>query len=108
VEGIYRLLLSDYSNPVNIGNPHEITIKEFAEEIIRLTGTNQKVIYKELPQDDPLQRQPDITLAKKILNWEPKISRAEGMKITYDYFKSLSEDELYKSAHKDFKEHIKK
>ena len=108
VEGIYRLLLSDYANPVNIGNPNEITIKEFAEEIIKLTGTNQKIIFKELPQDDPLQRQPDITLAKKILNWEPKINRAEGMKITYDYFKSLSEDELYKSAHKDFKEHIKK
>ena len=108
VEGIYRLLLSDYTNPVNIGNPHEITIKQFAEEIIKLTGTNQKIIYKALPQDDPLQRQPDITLAKKILNWEPKVNRAEGMKITYDYFQSLSEDELYKSAHKDFKEHIKK
>ena len=108
VEGIYRLLLSDYTDPVNIGNPHEITIKEFAEEIIKLTGTNQKVIYKALPQDDPLQRQPDITLAKKILNWEPKVDRAEGMKITYDYFKSLSEEELYQSAHKDFREHIKK
>ena len=108
VEGIYRLLLSDYSNPVNIGNPNEITIKEFAEEIIKLTGTNQKIVYKKLPQDDPLQRQPDIRLAKKILNWEPKINREEGMKITYDYFKALSEDDLYKSAHKDFKEHIKK
>jgi dTDP-glucose 4,6-dehydratase len=108
VEGIYRLLFSDYSYPVNIGNPYEITIKQFAEEIIKLTRTNQKIIYKELPQDDPLQRQPDITLAKKILNWEPKINRDEGMKITYDYFKSLTEEELYKSAHKDFKEHIKK
>ena len=108
VEGIYRLLLSDYTNPVNIGNPHEITIKAFAEEIINLTGTNQKIVYKELPKDDPLQRQPDIALAKKILNWEPKISRAEGMRITYNYFKSLTEDELYKSAHKDFKEHIKR
>ncbi|XMO87881.1 UDP-glucuronic acid decarboxylase family protein [Algibacter sp. AS12] len=108
VEGIYRLLLSDYSKPVNIGNPHEITIKEFAEEIIKLTGTKQKVIYKNLPQDDPLQRQPDIMLAKKILNWEPKVNRAEGMKITYDYFKSLSDEELYKSDHKEFKEHIKK
>ncbi|MFV9549511.1 UDP-glucuronic acid decarboxylase family protein [Algibacter sp. PT7-4] len=108
IEGIYRLLLSDYSNPVNIGNPNEITIKEFAEEIIKLTGTEQKVVYKELPQDDPLQRQPDITLAKKILNWEPKMSREEGMKITYNYFKSLSQDELYKSNHKDFKTHIKK
>ena len=108
VEGIYRLLLSDYSNPVNIGNPNEITIIEFAEEIIKLTGTNQKIVYKKLPKDDPLQRQPDIRLAKKILNWEPKINREEGMKITYDYFKALSEDDLYKSAHKDFKEHIKK
>ncbi len=108
VEGIYRLLLSDFTNPVNIGNPHEITIKAFAEEIIKLTGTNQKIVYKELPKDDPLQRQPDITLAKKVLNWEPKISRAEGMSITYNYFKSLTEDELYKSAHKDFKEHIKR
>jgi len=108
VEGIYRLLLSNYTNPVNIGNPHEITIKQFAEEIIKLTGTKQKIIYRGLPKDDPLQRQPDITLAKKILNWEPKITREEGMKITYNYFKSLSEDEWYKSAHKNFKEHIKK
>jgi len=108
VEGIYRLLLSDYAYPVNIGNPHEISIKDFAEEIIKLTGTTQKVIYKDLPVNDPMQRQPDISLAKKLLNWEPKVGRAEGMKITYDYFKSLSEDELYKSEHKDFKKHIKK
>ncbi|MGB5420225.1 UDP-glucuronic acid decarboxylase family protein [Algibacter sp.] len=108
VEGIYRLLLSDYSYPVNIGNPNEITIKEFAEEIIKLTGTSQKIIYKDLPQDDPLQRQPDIKLAKKVLNWEPRISREEGMKITYNYFRSLSQEELYKSNHKNFKEHIKK
>ncbi|WP_452225487.1 UDP-glucuronic acid decarboxylase family protein [Lacinutrix chionoecetis] len=102
VEGIYKLLLSDYSYPVNIGNPHEITIKDFAEEIIKLTGTTQKVIYKDLPVDDPMQRQPDISLAKKILNWQPKVGRAEGMKMTFDYFKNLSEDELYKSEHKDF------
>lgn len=102
VEGIYRLLLSDYALPVNIGNPHEISIKNFAEEIIKLTGTNQKVIYKDLPVDDPMQRQPDITLAKKILNWEPKVSRSQGMKITFDYFRGLTEDELYKSEHKDF------
>jgi len=108
VEGIYRLLLSNYANPVNLGNPHEITIKEFAEEIIKLTGTHQDIIYKELPQDDPLQRQPDISLAKKILNWEPKITRRVGMKITYEYFKSLSKVELNKSAHKNFKNHIKK
>ncbi len=102
VEGIYRLLLSNYSSPVNIGNPHEITIKDFAEEIIKLTGTSQKVIYKDLPVDDPMQRQPDISLAKKLLNWEPKVGRAEGMRITFDYFKNLSEEELYKSEHKDF------
>src|SRR5690554_2766161 len=78
IDGIYKLLFSDYSYPVNIGNPHEITIKDFAEEIIKLTGTNQKIIYKELPKDDPLQRQPDISLAKKLLNWEPKVGREEG------------------------------
>ena len=108
VEGIYRLLLSDYVYPVNIGNPHEITIGDFAEEIMRLTGTDQKVIYKPLPINDPLQRQPDITKAKEILGWEPKVDRAEGMKITLDYFKSLSEDELYKKEHKDFVKNIKK
>jgi dTDP-glucose 4,6-dehydratase len=106
VEGIYRLLLSDYSNPVNIGNPHEITILDFAEEIIKLTNTEQKIIFKDLPVDDPMQRQPDISLAKKLLNWEPKVGRKEGMKITFDYFKGLSEDELYKSEHKDFSKHI--
>ncbi|WP_405411510.1 UDP-glucuronic acid decarboxylase family protein [Maribacter sp. Asnod1-A12] len=92
-EGIYRLLFSDYTDPVNIGNPHETTIKEFAEEIIALTGTKQKVIYKPLPQDDPTQRQPDITKAKEILGWEPKVHRAEGLKIVYDYFKSLSPED---------------
>jgi dTDP-glucose 4,6-dehydratase len=100
VEGIYRLLLSDYHQPVNIGNPDEITISEFAEEIIKLTGTRQKVIYQDLPVDDPKQRQPDISRAKEILGWEPKISRGEGLKITYDYFKSLSTEELYKSRHR--------
>jgi dTDP-glucose 4,6-dehydratase len=89
VEGIFRLLMSDYTMPVNIGNPDEITILEFAEEIIKLTGTNQKIIFKELPTDDPKQRQPDITKAKKILGWEPKVSRAEGLKITMDYFKKV-------------------
>ena len=108
VEGIYRLLFSDYSYPVNIGNPNEITIKDFAEEIIKLTKTNQKIIYKELPVDDPLQRQPDISLAKRLLDWEPQTDRATGMKITFDYFKGLSEEELYKSEHKDFTNHIKK
>jgi len=100
VEGIYRLLLSDYVNPVNLGNPDEITIREFAEEIIRLTGTNQQITYKILPTDDPKQRQPDITRAREILKWEPKVSRAEGLKLTYDYFKGLSKEELYNSAHR--------
>ena len=108
VEGIYRLLLSDYALPVNIGNPHEITIKDFAEEIVKLTGTDQKIVYKPLPKDDPMQRKPDISKAKEILNWEPKVTRAEGMKKTYDYFKSLPESELYKKEHKDFKAYNKK
>jgi dTDP-glucose 4,6-dehydratase len=108
IEGIYRLLLSDYSNPVNIGNPDEITIKDFAEEILKLTGTNQKVVYKELPEDDPLKRQPDISRAKEILGWEPKVTRSEGMEITYNYFKSLSPEELEKSEHKDFSNHIRR
>lgn len=105
VEGLYRLLLSDYSLPVNIGNPGEITILEFAKEIIKLTGTDQKIVFKPLPQDDPLQREPDITKAKEILGWEPKISREEGMKKTYEYFKSLSQEELFRSEHKDFSKH---
>ncbi len=108
VEGIYRLLFSNYVYPVNIGNPNEITIKEFAQEIIKLTHTKQKIVYNDLPINDPLQRQPDITLAKKILNWEPKVEREEGMQKTFNYFKSLSEEELYKSEHKDFSKHIKK
>jgi dTDP-glucose 4,6-dehydratase len=96
VEGIYRLLLSDYEQPVNIGNPDEISLKDFAEEIIKLTGTKQKIVYKPLPKDDPKQRKPDITKAKEILGWQPKVARAEGLKITYDYFKSLSKEELNK------------
>jgi dTDP-glucose 4,6-dehydratase len=100
VEGIYRLLLSDYHLPVNIGNPDEITIMDFAQEIIKLTGTNQKIISKPLPQDDPKQRQPDITRAKSVLGWEPKVHRAEGLRRTYEYFKSLSKEELYNSAHR--------
>ncbi|MTI31041.1 UDP-glucuronic acid decarboxylase family protein [Xanthovirga aplysinae] len=87
IEGIYRLLMSDYVFPVNIGNPEEITIKQFAEEIIRLTGTEQKIAYQPLPKDDPKQRQPDITKAKEILGWKPKYSRAEGLKPTMEYFK---------------------
>ncbi len=102
VEGIYRLLQSDYASPVNIGNPDEISISDFAEEIIKLTGTTQKVIYKDLPVDDPKQRQPDITIARELLGWEPKVHRSEGLKITYDYFRALSTDELNKVEHKDF------
>lgn len=106
VEGIYRLLLSDFVEPVNIGNPDEITIGEFAEEIIKLTGTTQKVIYKPLPQDDPMQRQPNIDRARSILGWEPKVSRQEGLKITYEYFKTLNQDELYKKEHNNFDKYI--
>jgi len=108
VEGIYKLLMRDYAYPINIGNPHEITIKELAEEIIKITNTNQKIVYKPLPKDDPMQRQPDISKAKKILNCEPKVSREEGMKKTFEYFKNLSKEELYKKEHKDFTSHNKK
>ena len=106
VEGIHRLLHSDYVEPVNIGNPSEISILQFAEEIIKLTGTTQKVIFKDLPVDDPKQRRPDIRLAKSLLDWEPKFSRAEGLKITYDYFKSLSKEELFKKEHMNFDKYI--
>ncbi|MGK0286171.1 MAG: dTDP-glucose 4,6-dehydratase [Salibacteraceae bacterium] len=102
VEGIYRLLFSDYTDPVNIGNPHETTIKQFADEIIALTGTKQKVIYQPLPKDDPTQRQPDITKAKEILGWEPIVERSEGLKIVFDYFKSLTKADLQKKEHRDF------
>ena len=108
VEGIYRLLLSDYVEPVNIGNPDEITIREFAEEIIKLTNTTQKVVFKPLPKDDPTQRKPDISRAKEILGWTPKIKRAEGLKITYEYFKSLPEEALHKKEHNDFEKYIKR
>lgn len=106
IEGIYRLLHSDYSNPVNIGNPDEITIGDFAEEIIKLTGTNQKVVYKPLPLNDPKKRRPDISRAKAILDWEPKVSRSEGLKYTYDYFKKLSKEELSEVEHYDFEKFI--
>ena len=104
---IYRLLFSDYVEPVNIGNPHEIAMKYFAEEIIKLTITAQKVIYKDLAIDDPMQRQPDISLAKKLLDWEPRGDRAKRLKINFNYFKNLSQEELYKSEHKNFENHIK-
>lgn len=108
VEGIYRLLMSDYADPVNIGNPYEISILDFAKEIIKLTGTDQKIIFKPLPKDDPMQRQPDISRAKSILEWEPHVDRETGMKLTYDYFKSLSSEELKRSEHKDFTDHNKR
>ncbi len=104
VEGIYRLLLSDYAYPVNIGNPVEITLKDFAEEVLKLTGSSVKIVYKDLPKDDPKQRQPDITKAKEILGWSPKVNRAEGLKITYEYFKSLPKEEWMKQP----KEFVKK
>jgi dTDP-glucose 4,6-dehydratase len=102
IEGIFRLLMSDYTDPVNLGNPSEITLKEFAEEVIALTGTKCKIVYKPLPADDPRQRKPDITKAKKILNWEPVTERKEGLRITYEYFKSLPPEEWSKQP-KEFK-----
>lgn len=96
IEGIYSLLFSDYAKPVNIGNPNEISLKDFAEEVLKLTGSNVKIAYKPLPVDDPKQRQPDITKAKQILGWQPTVDRAEGLKKTYEYFQSLSSDEWYK------------
>ena len=108
VEGIVRLLLSDYVYPINVGNPSEITISHFAEEIIQLTSTKQSIIYKDLPVDDPKQRQPDISKAREILKWEPKINRAEGLKVTYEYFKGLSKEELFESNHYNFDKYIKK
>jgi len=102
VEGIYRLLMSDYPSPVNIGNPDEISLREFAEEVLKLTNSEVKIVYKPLPVDDPKQRKPDITKAKELLGWEPKVSRSEGLKITFDYFKNLPKEELFKNP-KEFK-----
>jgi dTDP-glucose 4,6-dehydratase len=102
IEGIYRLLMSDYHLPVNIGNPDEISILDFAQEIIELTGTDQKIVFKPLPKNDPLQRKPDISKAKELLAWEPKIGRKEGMQRTYAYFNSLTAEELKKVEHREF------
>jgi dTDP-glucose 4,6-dehydratase len=107
VDGIFRLLMSDYHLPVNIGNPDEITIMQFAEEIIKLTGTTQKIITQPLPKDDPKQRQPDIRKAKEILGWQPKVSRAEGLKITYEYFKSLPREILFERDNKSFEKYMR-
>lgn len=106
VEGIYRLLMSDYAQPVNIGNPNEISLKDFAEEVLKLTGSKVNIVYQPLPVDDPKQRRPDITKAKQLLGWEPKIGRAEGLRRTYDYFKSLPEEEWSKQP-KEFKKSSK-
>ena len=103
VEGIYRLLHSDYAYPINIGNPEELSMLEFANEIVALTQTKQKIVFKDLPEDDPKQRQPDISRAKEILGWTPQVKRNEGLAITYAYFKSLSKEELNLKEHKDFK-----
>ena len=108
IEGINRLLLSDYSYPVNIGNPNEISILDFANEILDLTGNKQKVVFKALPKDDPTQRKPDISKAKEILNWEPKVNRSEGLKITYEAFNKLSQSDLNKQEHRDFQKFSKK
>ena len=108
IEGICRLLLSDYPHPVNLGNPDAITIAQFGEEIIKLTGTTQRVVYRPLPKDDPTQRQPDISKAKSILGWEPEVRRAEGLKLTYAYFKSLPREELYRKEHKDFEKYSRR
>ncbi len=102
IEGIYRLLFSNYHYPVNIGNPNEISILDFAKEIIKVTKTHQKVVYKNLPTGDPLKRQPDTTLAKQLFGWEARTKRKEGMLKTFNYFKTLSQEDLYKRDHKDF------
>jgi len=106
VEGIFRLLFSNYHLPVNIGNPIEISILDFAKEIVKM-GNNNKIIFQDLPINDPMQRCPDISKAKKLLNWEPKIKRAEGIQKTYAYFSSLSHEELYQTAHKNFSKYNK-
>lgn len=107
IEGIYRLLMSDYEYPVNIGNPKEITINQLAHEILQLTGSKVKIHQKPLPKDDPTRRKPEITKANELLDWFPLVSRKEGLKRTIDYFKSLSSDELYKKEHKSFDEYQK-
>jgi len=101
IEGIYKLLLCDYHLPVNIGNPNEISLLDFTKEILELTGNKVKIIFKPLPVDDPKQRQPDISKARALLDWEPKVSRKEGLRLTYEYFRSLPDEEL-KNHTKEF------
>lgn len=105
IEGIYKLLMSDYVYPVNIGNPVEISLLAFAEEILQLTGAKSKIVFQPLPQDDPKQRRPDISKAKDILGWMPVIERSEGLKKTYDFFKDLPKEELTKQP-KEFNSKI--
>jgi len=101
IEGIYRLLRSDYHLPVNLGNPDEISLLDFAKEVLELAGNKVKIVFKPLPIDDPKQRQPDIAKAKAILGWQPQVNRKQGLKITYDYFKSLAPVE-WKTQPKEF------
>lgn len=108
IEGIYRLLHSDYVEPVNIGNPDEITIREFAEEIIDLTGAKTKIVYKPLPADDPQKRRPDISMAKEVLDWTPQVDRRQGLEATLEYFRGFSPDELHKKEHKAFDKYIRR
>lgn len=105
VEGLYHLLMTPYHLPVNLGNPEEITILDFAQEIVKLTESSKGISFKALPKDDPLQRQPDISKAKELLSWEPKVQRHEGMQKTLAYFKTLSQTELNKTEHRDFNKH---
>ena len=108
IDGIYKLHFSDETRPVNLGNPVEISILDFAREVLKLTGAEVKIVHKELPTDDPKKRRPDITRAKEVLNWSPTIDRAEGLKRTFEYFRTLSKEDLYKNEHKDFAAYIKK
>ncbi|HIG58279.1 MAG TPA: SDR family oxidoreductase [Flavobacteriales bacterium] len=108
IDGIYKLHFSDETRPVNLGNPVEISILDFAREVLKLTGADVKIVHKELPTDDPKKRRPDITRAKEVLNWSPTIDRAEGLKRTFEYFRTLSKEDLHKNEHKDFAAYIKK
>ncbi len=107
IEGIFRLLMSDYPDPVNLGNPEEISILDFAKEVLEMTGSGNKITYKPLPVNDPKVRQPDITLARKILDWEPKIPRKEGLMKTLEYFRSLPREEWFKKEY-DFENYIRR
>ena len=100
VEGIYNLLHSNYTKPMNLGNPEEIALIDFAKEVIEMSCSENKIVFKPLPVNDPAKRKPDISKAKNILNWQPKISRKKGLKNTFNYFKNLSDEELHKKDHK--------